>query len=77
MAWLEPLVLRGSLATLEPLSLEHHDGLVAAVEDGKLWKLWYTSVPSPSSMRAKDRAPLGIASFRVHAPFRRARARRR
>jgi N-acetyltransferase len=32
---------------LEPLSPEHHDGLVAAAADGELWKLWFTSVPDP------------------------------
>jgi RimJ/RimL family protein N-acetyltransferase len=32
---------------LEPLTREHHDGLVAAAADGKLWELWFTSVPGP------------------------------
>ena len=34
---------------LEPLSPEHHDGLVAAAKDGELWDLWFTSVPEPGA----------------------------
>lgn len=34
---------------LEPLSPEHHDGLVAAAKDGELWSLWFTSVPEPDA----------------------------
>jgi RimJ/RimL family protein N-acetyltransferase len=34
---------------LEPLSPEHHDGLVAAAKDGELWDLWFTSVPGPGA----------------------------
>jgi N-acetyltransferase len=50
MAWLEPTILRGEFATLEPLSREHHDGLVEAVRDGELWKLWYTTIPAPDQL---------------------------
>ena len=32
---------------LEPLAREHHDGLEAAAADGRLWELWFTSVPEP------------------------------
>jgi RimJ/RimL family protein N-acetyltransferase len=35
---------------LEPLSPEHHDGLVAAASDGNLWELWFTSVPQPGAV---------------------------
>jgi RimJ/RimL family protein N-acetyltransferase len=45
-----PLTLTGSRVILEPLAHGHHDGLVEAVRDGDLWKLWYTSVPSPDGM---------------------------
>ncbi|PQZ96252.1 N-acetyltransferase [Arthrobacter sp. MYb227] len=46
-----PTTLPGKLVTLEPLSMRHHDELVEAVLDGEAWKLWYTVVPSPESMR--------------------------
>ena len=52
MAFLEPVTLEGRHAVLAPLSLAHHDDLVGAAKDGELWKLWYTTVPSPEAMRA-------------------------
>lgn len=52
MSSLEPVTLRGKYVTLEPLSLDHHDDLVAAATDGELWNLWYTTVPRPEDMRA-------------------------
>lgn len=42
-----PTILEGHGVRLEPLGPEHHDGLVAAATDGKLWELWFTSVPDP------------------------------
>jgi RimJ/RimL family protein N-acetyltransferase len=32
------------------MGVEHRDALVAAASDGKLWELWYTSVPSEQSI---------------------------
>ena len=49
---LAPVTLTGDLVTLEPLRPDHHDDLVAAASDGRLWELWYTSVPSPQTMQA-------------------------
>jgi RimJ/RimL family protein N-acetyltransferase len=48
----QPVTLEGHGIRLEPLSPEHHDGLVAAASDGELWKLWFTSVPDPASTKA-------------------------
>jgi RimJ/RimL family protein N-acetyltransferase len=50
MPWLEPVSLRGPHARLEPLSQDHCDGLIEAVKDGELWKLWYTTIPSAEEM---------------------------
>ncbi len=47
MIELRPVTLEGRGVRLEPLSLEHHDGLAAAAADGQLWQLWFTSVPAP------------------------------
>ena len=47
-----PVVLAGHGIRLEPLAPEHHDGLVAAASDGRLWELWYTAVPEPHDTRA-------------------------
>ena len=43
----KPATLEGHGVRLEPLSREHEKGLVQAAQDGKLWELWYTSVPEP------------------------------
>lgn len=51
MVLMHPTTLRGQLVTLEPLTMGHHDELVEAVQDGEVWKLWYTVVPSPETMR--------------------------
>lgn len=45
-----PVTLSGRDVRLEPLSRSHHDGLVEAVDDGRLWEIWYTRVPSPRGM---------------------------
>ncbi|MEY4636148.1 MAG: hypothetical protein RJA55_1946 [Acidobacteriota bacterium] len=41
----KPVVLERHGVRLEPLVLEHRNGLAAAAADGELWKLWFTSVP--------------------------------
>lgn len=51
MAFIEPVTLTGRHVQLEPLAAAHHDALAAAAADGALWKLWYTSVPSPQAMQ--------------------------
>lgn len=47
MITFEPVVLEGHGVRLEPLSAGHATGLAAAAADGRLWELWYTSVPEP------------------------------
>lgn len=47
-----PLPLEGEGVRLEPLSSAHHDTLAAAAADGKLWDLWFTSVPEPGRTQA-------------------------
>ena len=69
MAFLEPLTLAGDLVTLEPLSQEHHDGLVEAARDGELWTLWYTSVPRPEAMREEIDRRLARAATGEMLPF--------
>ena len=50
MAWLEPVRLQGSRASLAPLTHGHANDLVEALRDGELWKLWYTSIPAPDTL---------------------------
>jgi RimJ/RimL family protein N-acetyltransferase len=47
-----PVTLEGHGVRLEPLLREHHDELAAAAGDGELWRLWFTSVPSPEETHA-------------------------
>lgn len=48
----KPVTLEGHGVRLEPLSREHEKGLVEAAEDGRLWELWFTSVPEPEKTLA-------------------------
>ncbi len=69
MTWLQPVTLRGRHATLEPLAPGHHDGMVAATKDGELWKLWYTSVPSPEGMAQEIQRRLDLQAKGSMLPF--------
>lgn len=69
MTAIEPVTLSGRYVVLEPLSLEHHDGLVAAASDGELWNLWYTSVPQPAHMRAEIERRLALQKAGTMLPF--------
>jgi RimJ/RimL family protein N-acetyltransferase len=69
MAFLEPVPLTGELVTLEPLRTDHHDELVDAARDGRLWELWYTSVPTPDAMRADIAAKLADQAGGTRLPF--------
>ena len=48
----QPTILEGHGIRLETLNGEHHDALAAAAADGKLWELWFTSVPEPGGTKA-------------------------
>jgi RimJ/RimL family protein N-acetyltransferase len=69
MTFLAPVTLAGKLTTLEPLSHDHHDGLVEAASDGELWNLWYTSVPRPEAMRAEISRRLEVHKNGSMLPF--------
>jgi N-acetyltransferase len=55
---LKPTTLERDGIRLEPITLDHHDGLVAAASDGNLWELWYTTVPEPTKARSYIEAAL-------------------
>lgn len=69
MTWIQPLVLRGPLVTLEPLRHEHHDELSEAVRDGEVYKLWYTAVPTPQLMRVEIDRRLALQEAGSMLPF--------
>src|SRR5262249_21232851 len=47
----QPAVLEGHGVRLEPLEAKHEEGLKAAAADGRLWELFFTSVPEPDKAR--------------------------
>jgi N-acetyltransferase len=69
MPWPEPVTLRGEHARLEPLSHDHLAGLVEAVKDGELFRLWYTAVPKPEDMSKEIDRRLGLRKAGSMLPF--------
>ncbi len=67
--WIEPVTLTGSKVVLAPLSIEHKDGMIAAVKDGELWNLWYTTVPSPEKVEDYINKALGMREAAGAMPF--------
>ena len=43
----QPVALEGHGVRLDPLERSHEENLARAAADGKLWQLWFTSVPAP------------------------------
>ncbi len=66
---LSPVTLTGHMVQLVPLSLDHAADLKRAASDGELWKLWYTSVPSPEGMEAEIIRRLGLQAAGSMLPF--------
>ena len=48
----KPATLEGHGVRLEPLTREHEKPLIEAARDGRLWELFFTSVPEPEKTRA-------------------------
>ena len=69
MGFFGPVTLKGSHASLVPLSHDHHDGLCEATRDGELWTLWYTLVPSPEGMKAEIERRLDLQAKGSMQPF--------
>jgi RimJ/RimL family protein N-acetyltransferase len=69
MGLTDQVTLSGKYATLVPLTLAHHDDLVAAVTDGDLWNLWYTSVPTPDKVRSEIDRRLDLHANGSMLPF--------
>ena len=69
MVWPEPVTLRDTRVTLEPLAHRHHDDLAAAVKDGELWGLWYTFIPTPEKMTGEIDRRLALQAAGSMLPF--------
>ena len=48
----QPITLEGYGLRLEPMTPGHADDLGAVAADGRLWELWFTSVPEPGGVGA-------------------------
>ena len=46
----QAVVLESNGIRLEPMTMDHCDGLIASAADGELWRPWFTSVPDPAGM---------------------------
>jgi RimJ/RimL family protein N-acetyltransferase len=69
MALAEPITLKGTHASLEPLAAAHGAEAADAARDGELWKLWYTTVPAPENMAAEIERRLGLQKAGSMLPF--------
>lgn len=65
----QPITLAGQTATLVPLSADHHDDLVQAIQDGELWRLWYTAIPDAAGMANEIRRRLDLQDKGSMLPF--------
>lgn len=54
----EPVALSGRRVHLEPMRPDHEAGLIEAASDGRLWELWFTSVPAPEEAAGYIRSAL-------------------
>lgn len=50
MTPIDAVTLQGKYASLEPLARGHEEGIRNAAADGELWKLWFTTVPTPDGI---------------------------
>ncbi|WP_158806879.1 GNAT family N-acetyltransferase [Beijerinckia sp. L45] len=69
MPWPDAVSLEGAYVRLVPLSLDHGPALREAVKDGELWRLWYTSVPTPEGMEAEIARRLALREAGSMLPF--------
>lgn len=69
MAWPAPVTLEGRTATLVPTDPAHAADIAEAVADGDLYKLWYTSVPTPAGVAAEIERRLGLMAKGSMLPF--------
>jgi RimJ/RimL family protein N-acetyltransferase len=69
MGWPADVILSGKHARLVPLEPSHADAMSDAARDGELWKLWYTSVPSPERMPAEIARRLDLKAKGSMLPF--------
>lgn len=65
----KPVTLTGTHVSLLPMDTGYLKDLQEAVQDGELWKLWYTYVPTPEKMEAWISKALNEYEEGVSVPF--------
>jgi N-acetyltransferase len=65
----QAVTLERAPVRLEPLGLQHEEGLKRAAADGELWNLRFTSVPEPADTRAYIEAALSHREAGHRFPF--------
>jgi RimJ/RimL family protein N-acetyltransferase len=66
---LAEFTLKGQHLSLEPLEQQHLSGIQAAAADGELWKLFFTSVPSPENSQDWLNLALAMKEQQKALPF--------
>ena len=69
MSWPKPVTLYSKTVQLEPLSIDHVTELIDAVQDGKLYNHWYTSIPQPKNMKTEIERRLKLQDMGTMLPF--------
>ncbi len=69
MAFTDPVTLRGTHVLLEPLSPAHAAEAHAAVQDGAVWRHWYTAIPAPDKVEAEIARRLDLQARGSMLPF--------
>lgn len=69
MTFAEPITLRGQHVLLEPLTPAHAAEAHAAVQDGEIWKHWYTAIPAPGMVEAEIARRLDLQARGSMLPF--------
>ncbi len=68
-SWPDPVSLHGEIVSVVPLHQSHCDDLKEASADGELYKLWYTTVPTPEDMADEIDRRLGLQAAGSMLPF--------
>jgi len=67
--WIEPVTLENEAVRLVPLEVAHAGPLAEAASDGRLWDLWYTTIPQPHEMPAEIERRLRLQRQGSMLPF--------
>jgi RimJ/RimL family protein N-acetyltransferase len=67
--WPEPVELKGRHVSVAPLSQRHAADLREATADGALYRLWYTTVPTPEGVATEIDRRLALQAAGAMLPF--------